>query len=721
MEEPKLSSDNNENVLSVSMMVDKKPSNSDFDQIHARTLNKWVEDSTVSNCISCNKTFGFLTRKHHCRCCGYIFCSYCSNKYIIIPEHIKVPKPNSMEKIHDNKPKRVCEQCYKKIKNLNNFEPTINKLEKSDLNIFEIKTHFKEYGLNTQQLNYYLSKFREIQYLLPNHSYSKFEKHILWTNRKLFVGHCFWITHLLNSLDYEKEYNQKKGNILQNENKCKIREILSILSQHKQIQNKNTSECWKLMCTRHCQPYLTHHCTLMLLDRKILCKNIHEYAIKYLDNIPDIELICYIQYLVENAAQSPFSVISDWLIQKCSNNLIIANKVFWAIQNGLNTQISMLNSKYNSLLIYWKESVSKNIQQKIYNNYKLVQIIKKNYNSSSIHDIKSKLSSIKNTILPTSPEKGTFSILPDGIKIKSSATSPLLLPFQSCLSDSIIHILYKPEDLRKEQIIMDIIKIIRIILDKENIDVNIITYNIQPVGLDSGFVEIVQNSKTLYDIRFKNNSSLLHYILMKNKKIDVGTVLERFMKSCASYCVISFLLGVGDRHLENIMISDDGSLFHIDYGYILGMDPKFISTSDMRIADDMIDVMGGINSEMYQEFKKLCEEIFNCLRRHVNIFTCLLNLLSYSQPPIQPKFTKRKILSEIEKRFLPGETHQQAQIQIHNRIDNSTSASYRYRIIDFFHRQMDHDEGLFNHINSTFSNSKYLFQSFIDYIPSFHK
>ncbi|CAB4064898.1 PIK3C3 [Lepeophtheirus salmonis] len=163
------------------------------------------------------------------------------------------------------------------------------------------------------------------------------------------------------------------------------------------------------------------------------------------------------------------------------------------------------------------------------------------------------------------------------------------------------------------------------ILQQENLDLKLTPYPVLPTSTRHGFVQFV-NSYAIADILATDGS--IQNFLRKYNPSETGPygisaeAMDTYVKSCAGYCVITYLLGVGDRHLDNLLLTREGKLFHIDFGYILGRDPKPYPPP-MKLSKEMIEAFGGDSTEHYSEFRKECFSAFLHLRRYANL---ILNL-----------------------------------------------------------------------------------------------
>ena len=78
---------------------------------------------------------------------------------------------------------------------------------------------------------------------------------------------------------------------------------------------------------------------------------------------------------------------------------------------------------------------------------------------------------------------------------------------------------------------------------------------------------------------------------------------KNFIKTLAGYSLVTYLLQVKDRHNGNILIRSDGSIIHIDYGYLISNSPgkgvELEKNVAFKMTTEYIEALGGIDSKHF--------------------------------------------------------------------------------------------------------------------------
>ena len=674
-------SDVQNNEMSYSVFLEEKQIENKKDPLRytlPRRNYKWVEDDSVTICYNCDRSFSIFLRRHHCRFCGKIFCGDCINFQAGIPNELLSEDSkkgtwneylSSYVYSRDKTKQKVCLTCFDLIQYVTSVKKIIELFLILKFDIKDLKKAGTICKSWHNASNYILSIFREIQYKLSTEEYTDLEKDLLWRNINYINGHNKYLIHLLKICKSEEEYKK----------------VFLIL------QKKKTITCWSMLCNRNCSNKLTSFDAINLINYSF--KNIGSFgnndtlkskALEYLI-CSDKEFKCYLPMLVYYLRFDNNNLVSEFIVNRCINNFSLLNALYWELQ--LYPKNDFHKNAYSDILnklknIFKNKSHDNNFIKIIegYSFYKVIETI-----SKSICDENKKYEEIKESFkfkneltYPLNHIHKIKKILIEKIKIKDSATKPIFIPCET-QKGNIINVLYKKEDVRKDQVIMNIINLIEIIIKKEEgIDLGLITYNILPTSANSGMIEIIDNADTIYYIQEKLHSNILNYILENNGDLKIKEIKETFIKSVAAYCVITYLFGIGDRHLDNIMVTKNGKLFHIDFGYILGNDPV-VNNPGIRITQEVIDAIGGLSSKYYKVFTELCSKIFNCLRRNIDIF---LNMLLILPAITDINLTLPEIKDQLIKRFIPGENSIDAKLHLVNQLERQ---SYIDKIKDWCH------------------------------------
>lgn len=637
----------------MSMMVDRKSDKKEW-TIRPSVPVTWIPDERVKRCFGCGTSFSMIRRKHHCRSCGRVFCSACSAYRELIPSYYF-----SFSGIMMNTPQRTCASCAHHLKRAAEVEHLIRMISIMPImfeQIFQLRLINKQWN---DAANTMLSIFRGMQYKLSCQEYSTLECDFLRTHYKEFFGHVIWQIHTVAS------FQQLGGH------PKKITEVYKV-------------SCRRLMCSRICHSTLSVEDILRLgYTGTLVNPDVQLWVIDAWQKMSIDTHIKMIQWWVYFACRFK-GLFKKGLIPICSQRIELAYSLWFECELQKTDRNPHALEKVQQRL---EKKLSTEIKNELAKSRDLAQCLRCILNAASKEQRGMLCVSFFQGHGPTRlPWDTTVTIVRmTVVKQMTSSSRPFVM--QLTLDSGVYTILLKQEDVRTDRVAMTI----GYWINQLTGSCQVYTYDVFPLNDQSGIVQMIPSTTTLYDLR-KSNITLLNYIMTTNERLHVKKLRQRVISSTAGACLLAFTMGLGDRHLENILVSSDAHLVHVDFGFVLGDDPKHAHTP-MRITEDMVDAMGGRQSATFVAFVKLTQQGYAAMRLHTSFWYHLLSAEFFIFD--NKKRHWKRIRDHILDRFVPGEWNDQASLQIETVVQQAATSSWYQSFLDLTHTASNQMGGIF--------------------------
>ncbi|CAD6185060.1 unnamed protein product [Caenorhabditis auriculariae] len=404
---------------------------------------------------------------------------------------------------------------------------------------------------------------------------------------------------------------------------------------------------------------------LQLLLPQYPDEHVRSRAVKWLSSASSEFLFHSIPQLIEALRFELYdnSALANFIVDLASVNLDYTFEVYWQLQQRID------HSAIDDLPYAVR---CQNLQQKIVNEHDFINLRK---DLKLQHDLLSDLDRIQDELrsrpqdseqekihrlrlrlgvldakllqckmrLPIAPSFDCTGVWVEECSIFNSNAKPLKIVFRGMnRSYSIIH--KRDDDMRQDAFVMKMVNEMDRIWKSNGLDLCIITFRVMPVGYRKGMGELVLNCATLLEIQKEDGlrgvlkDEILQQWLQKhnNSEYTYGKALDNFIRSCAGWCVVTYVLGIGDRHNDNILFTKNGHVFHIDFGKYMGDwqmaagfrrdRVPFVFTTEMYYV-----INGGrTQTQSYQKFIDYCCVALKHLRRNRTTLANLLRIMGCS-------------------------------------------------------------------------------------------
>lgn len=462
---------------------------------------------------------------------------------------------------------------------------------------------------------------------------------------------------------------------------------------------------------------------LELLDCKYADLTVRRYAVGWLDSaLSDEELGQYLLQLVQTLKYEQYldNPLSKLLLRRSLLNRKIGHFFFWHLKSemsspshivrfgllleafcrGLGPHLKHLNrqvdalDKLTKLTDSIKERASEPAERRL--RYLCDQISQRDY-METLQNFKSPL---EHTLM-------LGDLVVNLCRVMDSAKKPLWLVWQNPdpLADKLRGheqnaIIFKNgDDLRQDMLTLQVIRIMDRIWNREGMDLRMMPYACLATGSQVGMIEVVRNATTVYQIQRGagrlaalqvDHTQLFKWIREKNKQ-KLEQAIETFTSSCAGYCVATFILGIGDRHPDNIMVNEEGQIFHIDFGHFLGHYKKKFGINRERVPfvlpEDFIFVISNgkenpRKSAEFDRFQETCGKAYMALRKHANLLITLFTMM------LPTGITELQNINDVEylRKTLSVEKSEEEALQyFQNIFSEAHGGSWKTKLDWFFH------------------------------------
>uniref|UniRef100_A0A8C7JBJ8 phosphatidylinositol-4,5-bisphosphate 3-kinase n=1 Tax=Oncorhynchus kisutch TaxID=8019 RepID=A0A8C7JBJ8_ONCKI len=465
-------------------------------------------------------------------------------------------------------------------------------------------------------------------------------------------------------------------------------------------------------------PKLSPRDALELLDFNYPDQYVREYAVGCLRDMSDEELSQYLLQLVQVLRYEPYydCALTRFLLNRAQCNRNIGHFLFWHLRSemhmpAVSVQFSLILEAYCRGSIPHIEVLKKQVEalSKLKSVNELIKLgTIKNARSKTKEAMLTKEAMM--TCLRQSGYTETLSdlhsplnpsVLLSGINVEKcrymdSKMKPLWIVYNNKLlgGDTLGIIFKNGDDLRQDMLTLQILRLMDLLWKEANLDLRIVPYGCLATGDRSGLIEVVSSADTIANIQLTssnvaaaaafNKDALLNWLKEKNSGDALEKVIEEFTLSCAGYCVATYVLGIGDRHSDNIMVRSTGQLFHIDFGHILGNFKSKFGIKRERVpfilTHDFIHVIqqGKTgNTEKFGSFRNYCEQAYLILRRNGNLFITLFALMLTAG---LPELTSVKDIQYLKDSLALGKTDDEALKQFRQKFDEALRESWTTKV-----------------------------------------